>query len=576
MKKITFIVAIIMLFALQTNAQDFLDGIVSGNFQMEAQTYNRDSLIGTKDVPQKLLSNSYLNLVYSTSNFETGLRYEAYYGPMQGFSPELDGQGIAYRYGRFHNDKIDITAGDFYEQFGSGLIFRAYENRQLGYDNAIDGVKIKVNPINGITITGLIGHQRYYWEKLNSTVRGSDISFNLTELFAKDASYNWNIGASMISKFQKDDNPILDLPENVLAYAVRSDFANDFMNAEIEYGLKQNDPSSINNKNYNEGRGLIMAGSFYGMKGFSTSLSYHWIDNMDFRSDRTLTGETPALNYIPSLTKQHAYRLATAYPFGTQLMGETGWQLETTYKLAKKSLLGGKYGTTLTLNYSEVYNVNHIPDEKYPERLFKSDFMSIGDKLLFRDISFDIYKKLSKKIKTHIALVHQDYNKDYCEFENYGHYGMINANIGIVDITYKLPKRHAIRGEFQILLASQDSVLNHPDIIEDETKRDNLNGDWIMVLLEYTLPHFYFTVSSEYNYGNEFIERPLLSLKEKPVLFLKDNSFLYYNIAAGWIEGSTRLQLSYGKQRDGILCVGGVCRAIPATNGFYLSLSSSF
>ena len=34
--------------------------------------------------------------------------------------------------------------------------------------------------------------------------------------------------------------------------------------------------------------------------------------------------------------------------------------------------------------------------------------------------------------------------------------------------------------------------------------------------------------------------------------------------------------LSYGKQRAGVMCIGGVCRTVPATNGVSLSISSTF
>ena len=38
------------------------------------------------------------------------------------------------------NEDLDVTIG-FYEQYGSGMILRAYEERQLGIDNALDGIK---------------------------------------------------------------------------------------------------------------------------------------------------------------------------------------------------------------------------------------------------------------------------------------------------------------------------------------------------------------------------------------------------------------------------------------------------
>ena len=38
----------------------------------------------------------------------------------------------------------------------------------------------------------------------------------------------------------------------------------------------------------------------------------------------------------------------------------------------------------------------------------------------------------------------------------------------------------------------------------------------------------------------------------------------------------TDLVLGYGKRREGIFCVGGVCRAVPASNGFEVTFTSSF
>ena len=530
------IVISILLYTATVNAQDLTGGRISGNFQLEAQTYNPDEIIGVPDVPEKMLSNSFMNLMYSTSNIEVGLRYEGYFGPMIGYSQDLEGDGIAYRYGRYHNDLIDITAGNFYEQFGSGMIFRSYQEWTLGYDNSIDGMRVKLAPTEGIDVTGIIGKQRQFWTKYPGLVRGGDINFNINRLFLEGSeSYNLDFGASVISKYQQDKSPTLKLPENTLAYALRANFANNFMSLEGEYAHKYNDP--------------IMSGSYFGLDGISMGINYHWIDNMDFRSNRTVTGQNPALNYIPPLPKNQAYRLCTTYPFGTQMNGETGLQANITYSLPRKSTLGGKYGTTIDLNYSRVHNLD---TSKVDEYTYDSKFLGMGDELLYQDINLDITRKFTKKFKMNFVYMYLNYNKDYCEFEGKEYYGMITSNVLVFNGTYKLPKRHAIRLELQHAWTSQEV-----DILEN---KDNLNGNWVMASLEYTLPNFFISISDEYNYGNQFEERKLH----------------YYNIGAGWTHEATRVQLSYTRQRDGILCVGGVCRYVPATDGLYMSVSSSF
>ena len=64
---------------------------------------------------------------------------------------------------------VDATIGSFYEQFGAGLAFRAYEDRALGYDNMMDGFRLIVRPYSGITLKGVYGHQRLSFEKGLST-----------------------------------------------------------------------------------------------------------------------------------------------------------------------------------------------------------------------------------------------------------------------------------------------------------------------------------------------------------------------------------------------------------------------
>ena len=42
------------------------------------------------------------------------------------------------------------------------------------------------------------------------------------------------------------------------------------------------------------------------------------------------------------------------------------------------------------------------------------------------------------------------------------------------------------------------------------------------------------------------------------------------------LKNATRIALSYGRQREGLLCVGGVCRYVPAATGASISISTSF
>jgi hypothetical protein len=56
-----------------------------------------------------------------------------------------------------------------------------------------------------------------------------------------------------------------------------------------------------------------------------------------------------------------------------------------------------------------------------------------------------------------------------------------------------------------------------------------------------------------------------------------ENLRIHYVIGTvGYVHESTRFTVSYGRQRAGLFCVGGVCRVVPASNGLTLSFTQSF
>ena len=538
-------------------------GRFSGNFQVDAQYYQKDNEIGAETVPEeKILSNSFFNLIYNLNSFEVGFRYESYLGPISGFDPRYEGNGISYRYATYRSDIIDITAGNFYEQFGSGMIFRAYEERQLGYDNAMDGVKVKLRPVDGLTLTGIIGKQRNFWDLGKGLVRGADVEFALTDVVTGlvPDEYSINLGASVISKYEDSVSTQYVLPANTLAYALRTGIFGPTFNVDAEYAYKYNDPHASNRYSYNPGQALLLNASYF-TRGLGVALNLHRVDNMDFRSERGATSNSLLINFIPPLTKQQTYRLATVYPFSTQLNGEVGAQAEITYKIPKKTLLGGKYGTNLSFNFSVIKAIDSTATmmDTVNHRALEYDapFFSTGDRTFFRDLNFAIEKKWNKELKTKFTYINQTYDRDIVENMGAAKYGQVKTNIAIAEIQYKLSRTNTIRTEIQHLWASQDSAI---------TEQDYTYGNWLVVLAEYTIsPSFYFSVWDEFNYFDE----------EKYGETI-DRSLHYLNASFAYVHEATRVSIGYGRQREGLLCVGGVCRQVPASNGFFLSVTSSF
>jgi hypothetical protein len=122
-------------------------------------------------------------------------------------------------------------------------------------------------------------------------------------------------------------------------------------------------------------------------------------------------------------------------------------------------------------------------------------------------------------------------------------YGTIYANAGIADLTCNLTNKLSLRGELQGLWTKQDK------------------GNWAAGLLEFTIsPQWFFSLQDQWNYGNND----------------KNQQLHYFLVSAGYTYNTSRITFSYGRQREGILCVGGVCRYVPAASGLTLSVTSSF
>lgn len=50
----------------------------------------------------------------------------------------------------------------------------------------------------------------------------------------------------------------------------------------------------------------------------------------------------------------------------------------------------------------------------------------------------------------------------------------------------------------------------------------------------------------------------------------------YFNVGASYAKSRTRVALSYGRNKDGYVCSGGVCRTIPKYTGANLTVTTSF
>ncbi len=564
MNRVTLVVVILCFAGLTSQAQFselMKKSQVHGSLQFDAAYYTVDNSIGFTDSlwikGQPFRFNGFGNIVYSLGNFSAGIRYEAYLPPLLGFEGDLEGQGIPNYWASYANEKFSFTIGTFYEQFGNGLTLRAYEEWMLGYDNSINGARVTYEPVKGLLMKAVYGTQRYYWIKYSPNsrgiVKGFDAELDFNQVFTKMANSKFRLilGGSAVSKYQSDWSPVYNTPRNVSDIGGRFTIGAGKFILNSEYAYKVNDPSALNNYIYKEGQALMVSLT-YSTKGFGFYGMFKRYDNMSYKSDATVTTNALDINFLPPNTETHTYMLTAMYPYATQPNGEIGFQLQVNYKVPKKSKLGGKYGMGIAVNYSQVNDIVRNPVEvpgtdetavgEDGTLGWTSPFFEFGDRVFWQDFNVEIDKKFNKKFKTTLTYMYQNYDIDVLE----GHFEdlpQVYSNIGVLEMTYKFNSKNALRWEIQGLWTNEDK------------------GDWAAILLEYTIsPHWFFTVSDQYNYGNPDTEKQIN----------------YYTASFGYTHRTTRLAFTYGRQREGIVCVGGVCRAVPASNGFSVTISSSF
>ncbi len=546
-----------LFFSVMSFSQETDLGAVSGNFQIISQYYNSDTLINAILPDHKMGLNSFANVNYNKGNFSAGIRYESYLNPIEGYPTSFNGTGLGYRYANWKNKSLDVTIGNFYEQYGSGLILRAYEERNLGIDNALDGVKIKYTPYQGVYLKAFAGKQRYIFQDglTNGTgiIRGFDGEINLNELLDSvfsNSKLRITIGGSFVSKFNEDNlTPNFVLPKNVGSYGGRIGLRYGKLRFSGEYIVKENDPYPDSqddrfNYIYKNGEGILL-NLGYSTKGFAIDFSAKHNDNMLWRSTNVAVGPTDLLvGFVPTLTKQHTYSLAsTLYPYATNARGEIAFQSDVIYRIPKKTKIGGKYGTVISLNYATAFapKREYLNDMTTTRKGYKTIPFSFTDSLFLQDFNVEIKRKFNKKLKASVNYFNFVFDDRAILVAKV--HELIYAQIFVLDITQKIDKKHSIRYEAQHLSTKQDQ------------------GNWAFGQIEYTFgSHWSFAILDQFNYGNK---QETLRLH-----------YLLGNI--GYVSGPHRFSFQYGRQRAGIFCVGGVCRAVPASNGLTFTVTSSF
>jgi hypothetical protein len=559
----------ILVFGLSTltlKAQEKKDlGRFFGGFETNAQRYLEFE--NDEDSPEYFRSNNYLQLNYEIKKWTFGLQMESYAKQaLLNYYPGFEGTNVATYFAKYKSKKLEATAGYFYEQFGSGMILRAWEDRSLGINTALRGGKLLYKPTKDIKFKAFYGQQRSGFKVSEGQLYGFDVEANVSDWLSLEEA-DLEIGFSNVNRYERID-PSLVLNPNFSptthAFSLRSAFSQGIFYSSFEANFKSKDATlnridnSISNDFINDGNALQFNLGI-AKDGLGIDLTLRRTENMLFTSERipvavglnqsSLDYSDKVINYTPALTKQHHSNLANIYVYqaqagvefkSNQIMksGETGGQIDVVYEFEKGTKLGGKYGTKLALNYASWYNLpgtyRAIPAQ------YETRFFGVGEKY-FSDFNVEVKKQFSENSRASFLYVNQYYNKPWVEDASHD----VNTHIFYGEWIYNLTQSKSIRVDVEHMWADADFK------------------NWMGGSMEYNFNEKFSVYAMDLvNYGNT---------KDK-----EEQTKHYLTAGGAYRMGSTRVALGYGRQRGGLVCVGGVCRFVPESTGISLSFNTAF
>ena len=522
-------------------------GNITGSLESNSIYYLNDPVLGDRQIT--FGSNDYLKIAYYNGRWSAGLQGDAYLPALVGYDDVRNAGGIDPTFAlsqifvSYRGDWFDVTAGDFFEQFGSGLAYRSFEDRQLGLNTATQGVRFTATPTDWLSLKTFYGRPRLAVLKhAGSWIGGLDASANLGSVLGWQ-EVMFTVEGSYVNRYEGLENEgyenlFLDwkgyTSPMIHLLSARGAFDWNGLSVKGEFVGKTNDVSDatsdahkgmalLGEMSYTYGKFNMMAQARL-LKDMGTRLSlYDLVKPNAFGGYDNIAVMGNALNYIPALTRQHTYLLANLEPHQVNTHSEFAAQTDLYYSIRNKK--DRRNFWRFHANFSMARNQE-------------------TETMTWMDINFDIERQWNKDWKATFLFSRQMRNPSK------GYFGEVNytSNIFVADVTHKIDRKNSVRAELQYLYSN------------------DYEGDWVAALVEYNMaPSLSIFVSDMYNHQR--VETDYNKGLDK---------VNYYSIGASYTIDRTRVQLSYGRNRAGMVCSGGVCRYTPAYTGFNLLISSSF
>ena len=544
-------------------SKDSDKGQFSGNLLMTYQKYIRDDSIGanTKVYKENTASaDAWLFMQYRIKGYSFILRYDAFNN-----SPLLDPQdaytnhGIGFWQINKSVDKLDITMGSFYDQFGTGILFRAYEQRQIGIDYAIQGMRLKYNINDKWAIKGFAGNQKGNIKNrfgyANQVISGLNVEGNLE--LGKDSKFGaLQVGASGVNRTLDRETMdrlvgtinTYDLADrfypkyNVYGGNAYFTYTKDNFSWTVEGNVKSKEAILEDDSKFRLKGGKVLYTSMSWGKGgwnlgkqkasVGLNIQARHVDHFSFRTAPTENLLNGLVSYLPSMTRQNTYRLLSRYNAPGQAMGEDGIQGEIEFKPRKGTQIffNGSYVQTLASNGK----LNKATGVMEAEKLFSENYL-------------EVVQKIGKHDKLKLGVQRIVYNQT--RYESEPEYVPVKTFTPFGEWLHTMNQGKSLRVEWQYL----------------NTKNDQ--GSFANLMIEmFVNKNLSIAVADMVNVVPHRYERMIIA----------DKVLHYPTFFIGYTEKNTVFTLAFLKQQQGVNCSGGICREEPAFSGVRFTVSSNF
>jgi hypothetical protein len=518
--------------AMASFTSAFAQGTLSGDIMTNVNFYENDKKIIE---PNNSLYENYknggegwLSLRYNQNGFTAFLRVDAFQNSNLKY---LVRPMTTFGIGAFSLSKdigdLSITAGYLYEQVGSGILFRSYEDRGLLIDNALAGVSLKYKINEHLFVKGFAGQQKnnnlvntFYAPIFKSATVEGDFNIGQVHINPGVATLNRTLDQSSMDGIVATINglPVSErfVPKfNMYAFTAYNNLTYKNISWYAEGAYKTTEAINANGKYMNKPGSTLYSTLGWARKGLAVNLSAKRTEYFLMRTSPNLTLLEGMVNWQPVVAIIRPHRLLARYSPASQDISEMA------------------YKTDVFIAPNDDYNIN----------LNYTNMNTISGQKLYQEIFADVEYRGFKKWILGAGVQYLEYNLQVYRNEFFPEPIMFSIT-PFVDATYRINDKKAIRVE-----------------LEYQDKKQDM-GSMFFGLLEYSIaPKWSFAVSDMYIF--------------KPN-YAKSENFNYPTIFTAYTKGPHRFSLAYVKQIAGINCTGGVCRYEPAFSGVRAMITSSF